>query len=399
MYWWIFIKQPLQKHSQTIDFREPTLCGQVVNFSDRLLVEVFRENHYIVFWDFIILFLLQGVVEMSKSVHELVSIDKIELDKKNPRIAKWIEIYGGHITADHMGLALGAGDSQLEEGTVTFHSLKESIRTNGGVIHPIIVNKQNDGSLVVIEGNTRTYIYREFKEQGLSGDWSKIPAMVYTELSQTEIDAIRLQAHLVGPRPWDPYSKAKYLDYLRNSKHLTFAQIVDFCGGRKREVIDYIAAYNDMEKFYRPLLEEDSEFDPTRFSSFVELQRPKVTDSIIRNNFTKGDFAGWVKEQLISPQNMVRNIPRILDNLKSKKIFLHDGAQEAMKALDTPSIDEAVKDAALEQLAREIIRRVLKMDYSQLLRLRLEVNSDENEILCEARDHLNQLCKDIASDE
>ena len=73
--------------------------------------------------------------------------------------------------------------------------------------------------------------------------------MVYDNLSQAEIDAIRLQAHLVGPRDWDPYSKAKYLDHLRNAKHLTLDQIVDFCGGRKREVLDYISGYTEMEKY------------------------------------------------------------------------------------------------------------------------------------------------------
>ena len=137
------------------------------------------------------------------------------------------------------------------------------------MIHPIIVDKESSGRLVVIEGNTRTLIYREFNNQGVSGDWSTIPAMVYSGLPEEEIDAIRLQAHLVGPRQWDPYSKAKYLVHLRNRQHLTLNQIVDFCGGRKREVLDYIDAYQDMESYYRPLLESDDEFDP-RFDSADE---------------------------------------------------------------------------------------------------------------------------------
>ena len=95
---------------------------------------------------------------------------------------------------------------------------------------------------------------------------------MYDQLDEKDIDAIRLQAHLVGPRQWDPYSKAKYLNYLSNSEHLTTDQIIDFCGGQKSEVHRFIDAYNDMEDHYRPLLASDDQFDPTRFSAFVEMQ-------------------------------------------------------------------------------------------------------------------------------
>ncbi len=190
--------------------------------------------------------------------YKTLAVDALTLDTKNPRIAKWIEIYGGEITAEQMSLALGATSSETEEGGTTFVSLRESIKTNKGIIHPIIVNKQSEGKHVVIEGNTRTLIYREFRDNNVPGSWDQIPAITYENLSEAEIDAIRLQAHLVGPRPWDPYSKAKYLVLLSNSQYLTTDQIVDFCGGKKREVLDYMAAYHDMENTYRPLL--DSEF-------------------------------------------------------------------------------------------------------------------------------------------
>jgi len=328
-----------------------------------------------------------------------VPVDRLTLDLKNPRIAKWVEMYGDKISAEHMSLALGAESGQTEEGSTTFYSLRESIKTNGGVIHPIIVNKESTGRLLVIEGNTRTLIYREFLQQGITGDWAVIPAMVYEGLTERDVDAIRLQAHLVGPRAWDPYSKAKYLDLLRNLQHLTFAQIVDFCGGRKKEVLDYIAGYHDMETYYRPLLESDGEFDPTRFSAFVELQRSRVKESLLNAGFTKGDFAKWVRDKMLSPLNTVRQLPRILENPKTKDVFLQDGAQEAMKILDVPAPDEAIKDATLEQLAREIIRRVLNMSYSELQRLRANAASAESEAICDARDQLTQLCSDIASDE
>jgi hypothetical protein len=201
---------------------------------------------------------------------ELLPVSEIQLDIKNPRIARVLEMYKPEaISADQISLALSASSSETAEGETytTFLSLKESIRVHGGLIHPIIVNRESNGKLVVIEGNTRVQIYRDFLRDEFEGVWDRIPAVVYQDLRQSEIDAIRLQAHLVGPRPWDPYSKAKYLDHLRNSEHLTLDQIIGFCGGRRKEILEYIAGYKDMERYYRPIVEgAGGTFDPTRFS-------------------------------------------------------------------------------------------------------------------------------------
>jgi hypothetical protein len=127
-----------------------------------------------------------------------------------------------------------------------------------------------------IEGNTRLAIYKSFAEDKVNGSWDSIPAVVYESLAEEDIDAIRLQTHLVGPRPWDPYSKAKYLHYLRNREHMPFSMLVDYCGGSQKMVKESIDAFTEMEKYYRPLLQDKSEFDPRRFSGFVELQKPGV---------------------------------------------------------------------------------------------------------------------------
>lgn len=46
---------------------------------------------------------------------ERVPVDKLTLDAKNPRIAKWLEMYGDNITAEDMSLALGAESGASEE--------------------------------------------------------------------------------------------------------------------------------------------------------------------------------------------------------------------------------------------------------------------------------------------
>jgi len=329
---------------------------------------------------------------------ELLDVNSLELDRSNPRIAQYLEMYGDSITAEQMSLALSSGDSLAGDSGTTFHSLRESIKTCGRIIHPIIVNRDAEGKLVVVEGNTRVLIYRELLDQGHPGHWATIPAMLYRELGPDQTDAIRLQAHLVGPRQWDPYSKARYLDHLRNSEHLTMAQIVDFCGGRNKEVSDFIDAYHDMEKYYRPILDSDDSFDPHKFSAFVELQNPRVKKAVLDAGFKYTDFAHWVKDELILPLNTVRQLPRILADDRSRAIFLSDGAQEAIKVLDAPTADAALADASLVQLVREIAKRIAHLPYSEVQRLRSNAGGEESDMICAARDSLVELCADIASD-
>ena len=142
-----------------------------------------------------------------------IPVAKIVLDQRNPRIAHAMEGISGAVNQDWITLALGhAAPEDEERGTsTTYSSLKASIRANRGLINPIIVTPREEGTFIVIEGNTRVAIFRELSEEGALGTWDTIPAVVRTELEEKGEHAIRLQAHLVGPRPWRPYAKAKYL--------------------------------------------------------------------------------------------------------------------------------------------------------------------------------------------
>ena len=327
----------------------------------------------------------------------MLPVETLVLDTSNPRVARYIEMYGGEVTDEQMSLALGAANYAQGESTTTFQSLRASIRTHGGLIHPILVNKENQNRLVVIDGNTRALIYRQFRSDDDSDRWDEIPAIVYDQLHEKEIDAIRLQAHLVGPRQWDPYSKAKYLDYLSNSEHLTTDQIIDFCGGQRTEVHRFIDAYNDMEDHYRPLLTSDDQFDQTRFSAFLEMQAPRVQEALVTSGYTKTDFAGWVNDQILYPLDRVRRLPAILANPEARRVFFAHGAREAEKVLDSPSTAEALEDATLTQLADALLNRIDKMSYPDLRHLREDLDTPENHALTEARDQLAELCRLIAS--
>src|SRR5262245_17798872 len=196
---------------------------------------------------------------------DLLPVDSVELDRTNPRIRRFLEIHEGEPTYEQVALALDvAGGGEDAQGATTPEKLRNSILTNGGIMQPIIVNKQTDGRLICVEGNTRLYIYRSFVADNVEGDWTRIPALVHEGLSSEDVDAIRLQAHLVGPRPWDPYSRAKYLWELAHKELMPLDRIVAFCGGNKREVMIAIHAYADMEHYYRPICVAD-DFDTEKY--------------------------------------------------------------------------------------------------------------------------------------
>jgi len=328
-----------------------------------------------------------------------VSIDEIELDRANPRIRKFLEMYGDEPTPEQIFLALGAGGEDGNGGsgaTTTYEKLKQSILTNGGVIQPVILNRTPDGRLVCVEGNTRVALYRQFRADNTKGDWSFIPALVHEGIDEASVDAIRLQVHLVGPRQWDPYSKAKYLHHLRTQEHLPFATIVDYCGGRQREVEESINAYSDMERHYRPLVEDDGSFDTTRFSGFVELQKPGVKKAIRVAHFGLDDFSEWIHSRKIYPLNKVRVLTRILPNKEARAIFLRDGIKEAEKVLDRPNLDKTLANAEIEQLARALSDKIGALPYEEFNKIKHDPGGDKSQALIEAQSALTGLLQDLA---
>jgi len=321
-------------------------------------------------------------------VFENVPVADIQLDRNNPRIRRFLEMYPDP-TPEQIYLALGAGGEPAGEGGSSFDKLKNSILSSKGIVQPIIVNRM-DGRLVCVEGNTRVAIYRSFTDEGVAGNWTQIPAMVYTNLSEDRVDAIRLQVHLVGPRAWDPYSKAKYLHFLRTQELQPFERIIDFCGGGKREVQESIQAYADMEKYYRPLVDE-GKYDLTRFSGFVELQKPKVKEAVFAHGYSIGEFAQWIHDRKIDPLSTVRQLPAVLADPKARQVFLKQGMRKAIATLDRPDLEVQLGQASLAQLARALTEAVRKIDLSELRRLRANPEDETVRSTYEALDELQGL--------
>lgn len=320
----------------------------------------------------------------------------IQLDRFNPRIRRFLEIYPGEPTHDQVALALdvtGGGDDAAQ-GATTPEKLKRSILSNGGIIHPIVVNRDDRGDLVCIEGNTRLYIYRSLVAGRAEGDWTHIPAIVHEQLGAREVDAIRLQAHLVGPRPWDAYSKAKYLWELQHRELMPLDRIVDFCGGSRREVTTAIQAYADMEHYYRPACDPD-EYDTERYSGFVELQATRVKDSILRAGYDLTDFAGWIRKGNIRNLQEVRQLPRVLSDKRARDVFVKEGVKSALNVLEKPELASGLRGASVGQLARALAEAARSIRSEEIRRLQERPEDDAIRHIEDALEELQYLSKQI----
>jgi hypothetical protein len=217
-------------------------------------------------------------------------------------------------------------------------------------------------------------------------------------MDERQKDAIRLQLHLVGTRPWDAYSKAKYLHHLRTNELLPFDQVVEFSGGRKKDVLEAINAFESMEKYYRPIA-GDGNFDTRRFSGFVELQKHGVKEAILMAGFTEADFAGWIHdERKLHPLATVRSLPRILKNQRARELFIKYDAKRALDALEKPGMSEALVNARIGELARALCYCADKLPYTEADQIRSDPGSEAAQALRDALVALQQLLQ-IGSDE
>lgn len=323
-----------------------------------------------------------------------IPIEQIELDLDNPRIKQWLEIYGDEITSEAIALALSASSGATT--TSSYTTLKESIKVNKGIINPIIVNKNADGKLVVIEGNTRLQIYKEFAAVDPEGPWNEIIAIVYDNLPIENIHAIRLQTHLVGPRDWDPFSKAKYLNQLSNIDKMPMNMIISFCGGKSTEIKKLIDAYVDMTTYYFPEAKEaEMDPDPREFSKFSELQNSSVAQSLLVHKYTKKDFAKWVVNGNIDTAQNVRQLPRILANPIAKSVFLKSTISEAVKHLNADEKGlKGLNKVPMDDLVVELIHRCRDIGYSQIKSLRDDPRyAEQRENIVDLADELEEILK------
>ena len=86
--------------------------------------------------------------------------------------------------------------------------LKESIKSNGGLIEPVFVR---DGDMVVLEGNSRLAAYRLLNKQDPI-KWAKLKVtLLPADIPDSAVFTLLGQFHIIGRKDWNPYEQAGYL--------------------------------------------------------------------------------------------------------------------------------------------------------------------------------------------
>lgn len=184
---------------------------------------------------------------IGKNDYEVRLEDLNQVDLKfypeNPRVYSILNIDGVEPSQDEIEEYMCAQDHVKQ--------LKESIKSNGGLIDPVIVR---DGDFVVLEGNSRLAAYRILNRED-PVQWGKIKCKVLpADINDSAVFALLGQYHIIGRKDWDPFEQANYLYRRLQQTKLPIDFMADELGISRQKannmvrVIEFMIAHNDLNK-------------------------------------------------------------------------------------------------------------------------------------------------------
>lgn len=304
--------------------------------------------------------------------YEIVDIKKIKLDPENPRIADKLGSRKFDSIEDQNTLiaAYLRGDTGNTEAGPSCLELEKSIHSSRGIIEPIILLSEGDGTYLCIEGNTRLSIYLSFSNDQYPDEkeWKKIPSLIHNELTRSQIDELRLQAHFVGKKEWTPYAKGRYITQLVKSG-TSLEDIKKIVGGSDSKTRQNYYAYKIFKEKYETKFDpkKDNIFpDKTKFSMFTTVpEGGKIAMALEFRGKTMDDYAQWVKDDKVGSANDVRRFlekvllnDEVYDEFRKKKKTLPEVISLLPSDSDVNKV--TLKDASVTQICDVLNDRLLK---------------------------------------
>ncbi|MBQ3475613.1 MAG: ParB N-terminal domain-containing protein [Bacilli bacterium] len=229
---------------------------------------------------------------------------------------------------------------QIEEimcKTEHVKKLKESIKSNGGLIDPIFVR---DGDMVVLEGNSRLAAYRILHKQNPIR-WSKLKAILLPkDIPDSAVFSLLGQFHIIGRKDWEPYEQAGYLYRTLCDTNKTIEILAAELGITKSSIKKLIDVYEYML--------ENGDNHPSKWSYYEEL---------LKNRGIKKAF-----EEVPGLED------KIIDDIKNNKIRM---AIDIRKLGDISKVNDNLSRRILNDIANgerdiysgyEVVEDTGKMD-------------------------------------
>jgi hypothetical protein len=297
-----------------------------------------------------------------------IAIDQLTLDPQNPRIQYLIGRQPEPVSQEGLDELLWAKDQ--------VKALAQSIKQNGGVYDPLIVQKV-DGRYVVREGNSRTVAVRHIAEQHPGDDrYSTVPAMVFDQkLTEDDLAVLLADMHVTGKIRWDAYEQAKHVWTLHNVHGKTYDWLATHLRLSKSRITQQLKAY----KWTTDYLSENGDArNLEKFAFFQELARKKDLDARYTEDLAfQQQFKRWLTDAKLNDSKQVRQLGTILANDQAARILDEDGWAAAASVLirEDPSLGSDLYDAvkrATEKLSKAPFDEIrdLAVNKQKLLMLR-----------------------------
>lgn len=167
-----------------------------------------------------------------------INHSKLKFYKDNPRIYSVINTEGYDPT-----------QQEIEEQMCNLdhvRDLKASIIEFGGLAEPIYVR---EGTLDVLEGNSRLAAYRLLNKQFPDGRWANVRCNVLPkDIPESAIRALLGTLHLVGRTDWSPFEQAGYLYRIKIKENVDDKQLAKELGLNKSDVTSAINVFTLMKE-------------------------------------------------------------------------------------------------------------------------------------------------------
>jgi hypothetical protein len=272
----------------------------------------------------------------------MVPVEALELDPRNPRIQFLVGQRAGLVSDRELDELLWEKDR--------VKLLSQSILQNGGVIEPLIVQR-NGKNYRVREGNLRTVASRHLIEQHPhASEFQMVPAIVFDgTLTEEDLAVLLADMHVAGKIRWDAYEQAKHVHDLFHIYGKPYEWLSNHLRMSKGKIRELLTAYKAMSEF---LQEYPAPGNVRKYSFFAELMKKRdLRDRFEVDPQFKQKFHKWLADEKLTDARQVRSLESILANKEAEKELDsagYDAAEEVLKRED-PALESdlfwAVKHA------------------------------------------------------
>ena len=259
----------------------------------------------------------------------------------------------------------------IENRLKTYEHVKilvQSIKSNGGLIDPLIVR---DGDFVVLEGNSRLAAYRILANTDPIR-WGVVKCKVLpSDIKEDLIFALLGKYHIIGRKDWLPFEQAGYL--WRRCKNYGIAP--DEIG---REMGLSVKTINKLVRVYQFMV-DNNEKEPQKWSYYDEYLKPRKVQKK-RTEYPELD-------KVIVNKIRSNEINKAVDIRDKVVKIISVGGKTLRKFIETKnSIDECFESAIARGATNKLLNNIEKF--------KLEIGDpDSKKEILEMSDTLKKKCK------